>query len=331
MGERAMKTFVTGATGFLGSHLVDRLLERGDAVACLVRARSNLRWLEGKSVELVRGELGGEPGTDLLRALADADYVYHTAGAIMGIRREDYVRANAGGTGFICEALMKAGARPRRFLLVSSIAAAGPGRGEEPIREDQHRPVNWYGESKLEAERIALEHGARFPVTIVRPPPVYGPRDTGMLTMFRGIKLGLVLTFRRVTRTNFVFVRDLVRGTVLAAESEKTAGEILNVGDRENMGTDEAMRRIAAVLEKKTTSLRLPLTLGYLAAGASELRMRMRGKPSIFNWQKMAELGETNWMMDIGKIRKLTGYEPETGIEEGGRRTYGWYIDEGWL
>ena len=326
-----MKTFVTGATGFLGSHLVDRLLERGDAVACLVRPTSDLRWLEGKPVELVRGGLEGEPGADLLRALGEAECVYHAAGAIMGIRREDYVRANAGGTGFLCEALMKAGARPRRFLLVSSIAAAGPGWGKEPILEDQHLPVNWYGESKLEAERITLEHGARFPVTIVRPPPVYGPRDTGMLTMFRGIKLGLVLTFRRVTRTNFVFVRDLVRGMILAAESKNTVGEILNVGDRENMGTDEAMRRIAAVLGKKTTSLRLPATLGYLAAGVNEVAMRMRGKPSIFNWQKMAELDETNWAIDIGKIRKLTGYEPETSIEEGGRRTYGWYVEEGWL
>jgi len=326
-----MRFFVTGATGFLGSHVADALLRDGHTVSCLVRKTSSLKWLDDKPLRLVCGSLEREADEPLLEALSASDAVIHAAGAIMGLRREDYFRVNAGGTRSLLRAVVRSGCRLRRFVLVSSISAGGPGRGDEPATEDLCSPVSWYGESKLEAEKACRDFGDRVPITIVRPPPVYGPRDSGCLDMFRALKYGLIVTFRKPTRTNFVFVDDLARGILLAARSDRAEGEIFNIADSENMGVHEAMRRIAAVLHKRTLHVRLPVTLGYAAALASELKMRLTRRTDIMNWQKMADLVQTNWTVDIGKARRLLGYEPEVRIEEGGAATYRWYVKEGWI
>jgi len=191
--------------------------------------------------------------------------------------------------------------------------------------------VSWYGESKLEAEKISLDHGKDFPVTIIRPPPVYGPRDSGMLGMFRAVDRGLIVVFRRPTECNYVYISDLVMGMILAAESEKSAGEIFNIGDSENMSVETAMKRVARAIGKKTVTLKIPLTLAYGAALLSEIKIKVTGTPSIFNWQKMAEMKETNWKMDIGKAEKILGYEPEVRMENGGEKTCNWYRERGWI
>ena len=326
-----MRYFLTGATGFLGSHLAEALLRQGHEVTCLVRRTSSLKWLDAESLKLVYASLEQEPDETLLEALAPADHVIHAAGAIMGLCREDYFRVNAGGTRNLLEALVRSGARPRRFVLVSSTAAAGPGRGHEPVTEDFCHPVSWYGESKLEAEKTCRAFGDRVPIAIVRPPPVYGPRDTGCLDMFRALRYGLIVTFWKPTTANFVFVEDLVRGILLAARSDRAEGETFNLADSENLDVSEAMRRIASVLGKRTFHVRIPLTLAYGAALASEVRRRLTRRPDIFNWMKMADLAQTNWAVDIGKARRLLGYEPQISIEQGGALTYRWYEQEGWI
>jgi nucleoside-diphosphate-sugar epimerase len=149
--------------------------------------------------------------------------------------------------------------------------------------------------------------------------------------MFRALRYGLVVTVRRPTAANLVFVEDLVRGILLAARSDRAEGEIFNLADSENMGVHEAMRRIASALGKRTLHVRVPVTLGYAAALASELKIRLTRRPDIFNWMKMADLVQTNWTVDIGKARRLLGYEPRVSIDEGGALTYRWYEKEGWI
>ncbi len=327
----SMRFFLTGATGFLGSHVADMLLGRGHEVSCLVRKTSSLKWLDAGACHLVYGSLEQEPGESMLEALASADVVVHVAGAIMGLRREDYFRVNAGGTRNLLRAVVRCGGSLKRFVQVSSIAAGGPGRGDAPVTEDLASPVSLYGESKLEAEKACREFGGRVPITIVRPPPVYGPRDTGCLDMFRALKYGLVLTFWKLTQTNFVYVEDLARGILLAAQSDGAVGETFNLADSENMGAHEVMQRIAAALGRRALHVRIPATLGYAAALASELKMRLTRRPDIVNWQKMADLVQTNWAVDIGKARSILGYEPQVRIEEGGAATYRWYEEEGWI
>ena len=328
----AMNVFVTGATGFVGSHLVDKLLEQGDAVHCLVRRSSNLQWLSGKPVRLVYGDLTGEPGGDLAEALKKSDIVYHVGGAIAAFTRDGYIKINAGGTQKLLESLVKTKASPRRFLLVSSIAAAGHGVGDAPIVETQEPlPVNWYGESKLEAEKVARGFEDRFPITIVRPPPVYGPRDTSMLGVIKAIKYGLIVAPGRRLRTNFVYVSDLVKGIILAAASEKSRGQVYNLADAENLQASAAMERIAAAVGKRTMTLSLPVPLVYVGAALSDLKGWLTRTPQVFTRHKMNDYRETNWTVDITKARRDLGYEPAFNLEKGGRLTWDWYREEGWI
>ncbi len=327
-----MRVFVTGATGFVGSHLVDALIEKEYEVYTLVRKTSNLQWLKDKKVKLVYGDLRNELSGELREILKKSNYVYHIAGAIMGVKKEDYFRVNEGGTRRLLEQMVKAGASPERFLYLSSLAAVGPGKDMEPVTEETPpHPVSWYGESKLAGEKVVKSFEKYFPITIVRPPPVYGPRDYGMLDVFRMLKYGIVSDVGKDTWTNFVFVKDLVKGIILAAESEKGAGEVFHIGDRENISTIEAFKRIARAIGKKVISFRIPLWVVYPAAMMSEIKMRMTGKPQIFNLQKVSELKQTNWMMSIEKAKSVLGYEPEYSIKKGGKITYEWYLREGWI
>ena len=201
-----------------------------------------------------------------------------------------------------------------------------------PVKEDDPpHPVSWYGESKLAGEKVAKEYEKYFPITIVRPPPVYGPRDYGMLDVFRMLKYGIVSDVGKDTWTNFVYVEDLVRGIILAAESENGVGEVFHIGDNENLATIDAFKRVAKAIGKRVVAFKIPLPVVYVAALLSEMKIRITGKPEIFNWQKVSELKQTNWMMDISKAKKILGYEPEFPIEKGGEITYKWYIEKGWI
>lgn len=327
-----MKIFVTGSTGFVGSHLVDFFIERGDDIYCLVRKTSNLQWLEGKKVNLVYGDVRDSDNKELEEVLKNVDYVYHIAGAIMGLKKEDYFKVNEDGVRNLLEFMVKSGAKPKRYLHLSSLAAVGPGEGDEQVNEEKEpAPVSWYGESKFAGEKVAKEYEKHFPVTIVRPPPVYGPRDYGMLQVFQAIKKGLRPQIGKPTKTNFVYVQDLVKGIVLAAESPKGIGEIFHIGDNENITDGEFMERVASTIGKKLFKLTIPLFIVYIAAFFSEMKMKITKKPDIFNLQKMDELKQTNFMFDINKAKKVLDYKPEYNVEKGGEITYKWYDEKGWL
>ncbi len=179
-----MKAIVTGANGFVGSHLVERLLREGLEVVCLVRPTSDRKWIEGLSAQ-VRAEDPGDVEA-LARAVAGADFVFHVAGLTRGLTDEEYLAVNAEGTRRIIEAVARSGAAIRRFVYVSSLAAVGPNPTDRPLDEtSEPRPQDSYGRSKLAGERIVLEAGGRMPVTIIRPPAVYGPRDSNFLPLFR--------------------------------------------------------------------------------------------------------------------------------------------------
>ncbi|MEW6365312.1 MAG: NAD(P)-dependent oxidoreductase [Acidobacteriota bacterium] len=332
MSFREEPCLVTGATGFVGSHLVDSLIQGGASVSVLVRRNSNLQWLRDKPVQLLRGDILDAITAEVTEVLKRSTYVFHAAGAIMALRREDYFKVNADGTRRLLAALRNANGPLKRFVLISSLAAAGPGTGDALIGEDQEpHPVSWYGSSKLEAERIAHEYGPSVPFTIVRPPPVYGPRDYALLPVFRLLKRGLTPVVGRGSQTNFVYITDLIEGILLAARSEQGRGEIFHIGALENCSATLVLNRIVAAIQRKTITLPIPMPLVYLAALFSEIRMRMTGTPEILSFQKLAELKQANWSMDISKARRILHYDPRVSIEEGGRLTYEWYQRAGWL
>ncbi|UCB52931.1 MAG: NAD-dependent epimerase/dehydratase family protein, partial [Candidatus Zixiibacteriota bacterium] len=226
-----LSTLVTGANGFVGSHLAEGLLERGYRVRCLVRKTSDLRWLSGLEVEYFYGDVADKES--LKGVCGNVDLVFHAAGLTSARSRKEYLRANAEGTRNLVEVCLEQNPKLQRFVYVSSQAAVGPGVDERPLDETApSRPITDYGESKLEGERIVLEHVSQLPVTVVRPPAVYGPRDTDVLGFFKVASRGFRVSFGKgESFLSLVYVKDLVDGIIRAAENPKSLGQTYFIAD----------------------------------------------------------------------------------------------------
>jgi len=204
-----VRAVVTGATGFVGSHLVERLVAERAEVDCLVRPTSSLGWLRPLPVRLRETSLFDADG--LRQELGGAELVFHVAGRIRAKDDEQYRRDNVLATERVTRACLDARPAPRRLVVVSSQAAAGPASLDRPAREDdQPRPVSSYGRTKLEAERLALGLAGPLEVTVVRPSTVYGPRDQALLPLFRLVRRRLAPRLPGDPVVSVVHVRDLV-------------------------------------------------------------------------------------------------------------------------
>src|SRR5262245_29096234 len=211
-----MHALVTGGTGFIGAHLVPVLVARGWQVRCLVRGTSNRTALAGQPVEYVVGSLQDQ--TILQRAVQEVDVVFHLAGATKVVHPADYDRMNTIGTQQLLAACTSAGAALRKFLFISSIAAAGPSPTGMPLKEsDPPQPIGPYGWSKLRAEEAVLACKEYLPVTVLRPSAIYGPRDRDFFQLFRAVRYGVLPHIgRQELQMDLCFVTDLVQGMVAA-------------------------------------------------------------------------------------------------------------------
>ncbi|MCJ7578895.1 MAG: NAD(P)-dependent oxidoreductase, partial [candidate division Zixibacteria bacterium] len=214
------KALVTGANGFVGSHLVEKLLSIGYQVTCLVRKTSNLRWLSGLKVEYVyadiseRESLSREAGSFGKNVLKDVDFIFHVAGLTKAKTEEEYSKANYEGTKNLLEACVKDNPQIKRFVYISSQAAVGPGKDDRPLDETAPcNPITDYGKSKLEGEKIVLEYSSKLPVTVIRPPAVYGPRDSDILSFFKVANKGFKTLFGKgESYLSLCYIEDLVDG-----------------------------------------------------------------------------------------------------------------------
>jgi dihydroflavonol-4-reductase len=325
------RVLVTGSNGFIGSHAVETLLRLGYGVRCLVRRDSDRTWLKGLDVEFHAGELL-DPAT-LETAVGGTDWVLHLAGRTKASSREAFFRANAEGTGNLLRAVVEAGGRLRRFVYVSSIAAAGPDSGEKPLTEDDPPgPVTWYGESKLEGERIAASYMDRIPVTIIRPPVVFGPRDPDVLSFFRSVRSGFIPRIGgKDSWAGFVYVDDLVRGLVTAAESEAAAGRIYYLATDGALSWTRFGRMIAESLGKTAHCVPVPPPLLAAVLLLHEAAGRIRGKTGILNLQKYPEYRNRFWRCDTSRAERELGFRPSVRMEDAVARTLQWYREAGWL
>ncbi len=324
-----MKVLVTGATGFLGSHLVEELLEDpANEVFALVRDPSRLRWLEGiDRVRILEGDLLTVPALP-----AGLSHVFHLAGLTKTLRSKDYYTVNQKGTASLLRAL-EAQKDLRRFVHVSSVAAGGPSTPAGPVREcDPTRPVSPYGVSKLKAEEEALKAVDRLPVAILRLSAVYGPRDEDFLEYFRWIKRGVLpLVGHRLKSLSVCYVKDTVRAVLLTAGSGVPSGEIFNIAAARASSWEEIGRAAAQVLECKIVCVRLPLWTAFLASAAAEGLSRLSGSPGAVNLGKFKEMKPDGWVVDVRKARDLLGFETAYSLEDGLKETLEWYLSRGWL
>ncbi|HUU68645.1 MAG TPA: NAD-dependent epimerase/dehydratase family protein [Planctomycetota bacterium] len=322
---------VTGASGFVGSHLIDELAARGYRVRALVRKSSNLRWLRNADPELAYGDVT-DPES-LPAALDGVQYVFHAAGVVKAISRAAYMRVNADGT----DALLRAcnGAGPlKRIVLVSSLAAGGPsGRGPAVDEDDPPRPISFYGESKLKAEQIALSYSGRLPITIIRPPAIYGPRDTEVLDYIRcaaRFRMAFIAG-RPDARLSVINVRDVVSGMILSAMSEKSVGRTYYLAGPEVVTWVDVAAALGEVLHCKLRRICLPITVTRVGALLSEFYSFITRKPALFNRQKVREILADGWVCSIERARREIGFDPKIGIREGMAQTVAWYRENGWM
>jgi nucleoside-diphosphate-sugar epimerase len=320
-----MKALITGATGFIGSHLCAELVRRGYQVTCLSRATSNLKWIEDLEIRFVRGDCTDRGS--LRDIVGGFDYVFHLAGLTKSCSSDDFFCINAGGTENLIKTVAEKKSGLKRFIYLSSLAAAGPSINGNPVPEDASpSPVSDYGRSKLEGETAVLKYKDLIPVTILRPPAVYGPRDKDMFVLFKMIKKGFFFDLGKCYYS-LLYVDDLIQGIILAAENKKADGEIYFLSDSNFYTNEEIMNAISSALGTKAFRLRVPKCIMPLFAYIGE-KINRQG---IINRDKMSELSHSHWICDTTKAKEELGFIPKVRIKEGMKWTADWYRIHRWL
>jgi nucleoside-diphosphate-sugar epimerase len=321
---------VTGASGFVGSHVVDELLRRGARVRCLLRRTSSRRWLEGKQVEVSEGDVCHEEGLD--RAVQGVDWIVHAAGLTHAPSAEEFRRGNVLGTERILAAALRADPKPRRFVYISSQAAAGPSRDGAPVTEDlPPRPVSTYGSTKLEGENLVMGASDRLPVVTIRPPTVYGPRETALLKYFRAVKAHLRPYVGGARPFSVVYAVDHARAVWEVLTQDAAIGQIYFVGGPDRTDYEEMGEAIARAMGTWAVRVRVPRILLLGGALAGEMVGAVTRRAPFFSREKFREITAGSWIVSSRKIREHLGFSALTPLEEGVRATARWYREAGWV
>jgi nucleoside-diphosphate-sugar epimerase len=325
------KILVTGGTGFIGSHLTELLLTKGHPVSCLVRDPAHLRWLSGLDIDVKAGDCT-VPET-LADAVKQASVVIHAAGLTKARRAKEYYEVNHIGTRNILEACARHNPGIEKFILISSLAAAGPSADRKPVKDsDPPHPVSDYGRSKLLAEVETLTYKDKFPVLILRPSAVYGPRDRDMYELFRWAVRGVTLEMLGKERLlNFCYVGDLVHAVSLAMEKQAVSGSVYFVAEDRPYSWSEFRRALLSAGQVKALTVKIPYTAAYLIGLASEVGGLFMSKPALTNRQKVREASQSYWICDLAKIEKELGFKTAYTLQQGLDITWRWYRDNKWL
>lgn len=325
-----MKALVTGATGFVGSHLVDALLGRGHQVTALIRSPAKAAGLADRGVRLVKGDLADLAAIE--EAVAGQQAVYHVAALTGAVNEAEFLEANREGTRRIAEAAARAGDLAR-LVLVSSGAAGGPARTGAPRDTgDPDRPVTMYGRSKLAAEEVVRL--APVPWTILRPPAVYGPRDRdGFLPVFRAAaRYGIVPVFGDGSQElSLVHAADLATACMAAATSNATAGETYYVNHPEVITSAELARRVGEAVGRPVRIVPLPHWLTRSALALTGTWAALRRQRTILRADKANEFVQPAWTGDPSRFMAATGWSPSREHAAGFAETAAWYREQGLL
>jgi nucleoside-diphosphate-sugar epimerase len=320
-----MKALVTGATGFIGSHLCEELVRRGYEVTCLVKKTSNLKWIEDLNLNIVKGDCTKRES--LLDVVDDYDYIFHLAGLTKARSGDEFFHINTKGTENLIKVISERKTKLKRFIYLSSLAAVGPCKSGVPIQEDTFpSPVSDYGTSKLKGEKAVLTHKDSIPITILRPPAVYGPRDKDMLVLFKMIKKGIFFDLGKCYYS-LLYVDDLIQGIILSAESKYAEGKIYFLSDTKFYTGKEIAMAISSALDVRAMSLKVPKFAMPFFAIIGEII----NKQGIINRDRIKDFRHTYWICDPQKAREELGFEPKVGLKEGIKWTADWYRIHRWL
>ena len=322
---------VTGANGFVGSHLVDLLLKNNYTVRCITRKSSDLKWLKGKDIEIF--DCGFTNKSGLRNAFQNADYIFHVAGVVKSKKPEGYFLGNVENTRVILETALGFKDTLKKIIIVSSQTAAGPSLNGKAINEsDPCNPITTYGRSKLAEEDLAQTFMSQLPITICRAPAVFGERDTEIFIFFQTFNKGLFTTIGfDEKKISLIHVKDLVRGFMLAAESEKSSGQTYFISSEKYYTWEEIGEITSKVLGKKPFKVKVPHTVVYFIAAIAQFAALFSSKPATLNIEKARDITQHAWICDTSKAVKELGYHQCLTAQEGIKETCDWYKEIGWL
>ena len=272
--------------------------------------------------------------TDALRqAVTGVDYVFHSAGVTKAKTAEEYFRGNTQGVKNMLDAVSQHNPGLKRFVQISSQTATGPSPGRTPVTEGTTpHPITTYGQSKLKAEQLCAEYGGKIPITIVRPPAVYGPRDKDIYEFFNTMSKGLQpMVGLKEKFVSLIHVGDLVRGFVLAAESEKALGQTYFISSSQIYGWKEVGEVTRRVLGRRALRIKIPEAGVFAIAAFSEFFGLFSRTPVLINFEKARDMVQDYWTCDSSKARRDFGYVQEIPLEDGIRNAVEWYRSKGWL
>ncbi|MBO4849683.1 MAG: NAD(P)-dependent oxidoreductase [Prevotella sp.] len=333
------RILVTGASGFIGSFIVEEALARGMEVWAAVRKSSSRAFLTDERIHFIHLSLHDPI---LLRRELEShafDYVVHAAGVTKSLHEEDFHRVNTNGTQFLVEALLESSPALQRFVYLSSLSIFGPIREQQPYTEitdsDTPQPNTAYGRSKLEAEQFLdrlASYDQAFPYVVLRPTGVYGPRERDYFMMAKSISrhVDFAAGYQPQDIT-FVYVTDVVQAVFLALDHGRIGGKyFLSDGEVYQSRTfSDLLRRELG--NPWLLRIKAPLWLLRVVTTCGELWGRITGKVTALNNDKYHIMKQRNWRCDITPVRNELGYRPQVGLEEGVRRSVAWYKENKWL
>ena len=317
------RVLVTGATGFVGSHIAEAFVDAGYEVLCGARVSSNTRWLDGLAVKRVPLDLTSPE--DLPWAVEGVDVIVHAAGVTRARRTGDYHRINAEGTCRLAAVAAEAGVR--RFVLVSSLAARGP---DTLAGAGQDHPASAYGRSKLEAEAYLHAEDTRMGVVALRLAAVYGPRDTDLLPLFKMARSGWLVVPSGPGLLQPVYAADAARAALAAVREPCGFGPYL-VAETYRYTWRDVADGLERALERPVRVVRLPAATFELAGRSAEWAAKLRGVEPVFDERRARDLARHTWTCDPTGTERALGWRAEVRLFEGLERTARWYRVARWI
>lgn len=327
--QKNPKIVITGANGFIGSHLAEFMKDKGFEVHCVVRESSNLQWLINKG--FIFHKCGLTDIAALKIVFKDAKYIFHLAGTVAALKFESYIYGNVTLTKNVLEAALAI--NPAKILITSSLAVSGPTTKDKPLKEsDGFNPLVQYGKAKVAQEELCATYFDRLNITIARPSPITGPREVEMFEFIKTINNGI---FPKVgfseTYVNIIHITDLLDAFYKMVVSDKTNGEAYFLASENAYSWTEISKICGKLLNKKPFTLALPHFIILIAGFFSGLYGKIIGKPQTFDYEKAKEGTEEAWLGSVAKAKNDFGFEQKISLIEGLKITIDWYKKEKWL
>lgn len=325
------KVLITGASGFVGYHLIEEALRKGLDVYAAVRPSSKIDHLKALPVNFNYVNLADAKAIQEDFEQKQYTYIIHAAGVVKAHNEKAYNETNADVTRTL--ALAAAGSIPslKKFVFMSSLAAMGPSMDTRDISEkDTAKPLTFYGKSKLLAE-LYLSAVPNLPTIVLRPTAVYGPRERDIFIILKSIAQGIEPYIGRIEQTlSFIYVKDLAALTIDALRSN-IVRRSYNVSDGQRYDRYALGDLTKDILHKKTFRFHIPTGIVQVMAGVQELVGTIRGSAPILNRDKLAELTARNWACTIQCLQQDIGFVPRYNLQQGLTETLQWYKDNKWL